>query len=104
MSLPTGLLTLDVAYNGLPYCYVQAQPGVSLLPMDEADNGLPYVSNQEQIYPEVFSVTISITAPEAMIEGWHRKMPNPRLEMVYSQQEFSHVFPYIAPQTPSLLP
>jgi hypothetical protein len=72
--------------------------------MDFVDGGLPFVSNQEQIYPGVFSVSISITAPRAEIEGWHRKMPNPRLEMVYSQQEPSHVFPYIAPQTPALLP
>lgn len=93
--------TLDVAYAGLPYADLNSD-----YTLDTAWGGLPFISGVDDrnktLIPSGFGLTIS--APSADIDGWHRKMPNPRTEMVFSAQEPAHVFPTIAAQTPSLLP
>lgn len=104
MSIPSNLLSLDYVSDGLPFVQVHSRPVDDLYTLDFVDNGVPFVGNEEQLGTAPLVAALSITAPAATIKGWYRTLPNPRSEMVYSQQEPSHVFPYIAPQDPAAFP
>lgn len=87
--------TLDEVYMGLPFAYLNADRTMDLVYM-----GLPFTGGSEDRNRTlvVQACALTVTAGPIGIDGWHRKHPNPRAEMVYSEQEPAHTFPYIGVQ------
>lgn len=93
--------SMDQAWAGMPFVVMGADSTLDL-----AWAGMPFVGGTEGL-DRVLVTTVqvlNITAPQAIIEGLQRKFPNPRTEMVYSEQEPAHSFPYVAAQNSALIP
>ena len=87
--------TLDEVWAALPFVQIAAD-----YTLDFVYQGVPFISgaSDRDRTIGVAANVISITPGPIGIDAWNRKHPNPRLEMVYSEQEPSHIYPYIGIQ------